>query len=403
MAAPEPPTVRRLYRRRSDRLVAGVAGGLSDHLGVDVLVLRIGFVVTIVLGGLGVLLYAAFWVFVPQEPEGSRPEAGSTSRVQLLAFAGLALAALIVAQLLGFGAGLLWPAAAAVTGAAILWRQADETSRSRWRRLTSRGTHLATTESLPRTAVRYLAGVLLVLIGLSTFLAVHTSLPEARRAVVPVLVVVLGLLLVVGPWVLRAVRQLAEERTARIREHERVELAGRVHDSMLQTLTLIQRRADDPAEVRRLVRYSERELRDWLYAVPQAHATLRSAVAEICAEVEDTYRVTIDVVVVGDHPAIEEAQPLLQALREAVTNAAKHSGTTTLSVYVEVIATQLTAFVRDRGRGFDPDQVPADRYGVRESVVARMQRHGGEAVVRSSPASGTEVQLRLPLRTTAPA
>jgi signal transduction histidine kinase len=130
---------------------------------------------------------------------------------------------------------------------------------------------------------------------------------------------------------------------------------------------------------------------------------LRTAVGDLCAEIEDTYRVTIDVVVVGDHPATEEIQPLLQALREAATNAAKHSGATTLSVYVEVTATQLTAFVRDRGRGFDPDQVPADRFGVRESVVARMQRHGGEAVVRSSPESGTEVRLHLPLRTAAPA
>jgi signal transduction histidine kinase len=398
MAKPASPTPRRLYRRRNGRLVAGVAAGLADHLGVDVLVLRIGFVLTIVLGGLGVFLYAAFWAVVPQETEGAPSTGTPTSRVQLLAFAGLGLVALIAAQLLGFGAGLLWPAAIAVTGAAILWRQADETSRSRWRRLTSRGAWLATTDSPTRTALRYSAGLLLVISGMAAFLAAHGALPHARRAVLPALVVVLGLLLVIGPWMLQALRQLADERTARIREHERVELAGRVHDSMLQTLTLIQRRANDPSEVRRLVRYSERELRGWLYQEPAAQSALRSVVSEICSETEDQYHVAIDVVVVGDQPATEETRPILQALREAATNAAKHAGVSELSVYVEASATELIVFIRDRGRGFDPDNVSEDRYGVRESIVARMARHGGEAAIRSSPTSGTEVQLRLPLQ-----
>jgi signal transduction histidine kinase len=389
---------RRLYRRRTDRLVAGVASGLADHLDVDVMVLRIGFVITIVLGGLGVFLYAAFWAVVPQEAEGVPSAVATTSRVQLLAFAGLGLAALIAAQLLGFGAGLLWPAAIAVTGAAILWRQADENSRSRWRRLTSRGAKLAIDESPTRTVLRYSSGFLLVVAGMATFLATHGAFPHARRAVLPVLVVVLGLLLVIGPWMLQALRQLGDERTARIREHERVELAGRVHDSMLQTLTLIQRRAHDPAEVRRLVRYSERELRGWLYEEPTAQSALRSTVSEICSEIEDQHHVAIDVVVVGDQAATDETRPVLQALREAATNAAKHAGVTQLSVYVEASTTELVVFVRDRGRGFDPDNVADDRYGVRESIVARMARHGGEAVIRSSPTSGTEVRLRLPLQ-----
>jgi signal transduction histidine kinase len=216
-----------------------------------------------------------------------------------------------------------------------------------------------------------------------------------------VLVVVLGVLLVLGPWMLQTLRQVNDERTARIREQERVELAGRVHDSMLQTLTLIQRRANDPDEVRRLVRHSERELRGWLYSPAEQQPTLRAAVGAVCAEIEDEYAVTIDLVVVGEQPMSPAVEPLVQALREAAINAAKHSGTDTFAVYVEAGAADVVGYVRDRGHGFDVDSVAADRYGVRESVVARMQRHGGSAAIRSSEGGGTEVRLTLPLQSAA--
>jgi signal transduction histidine kinase len=293
---------------------------------------------------------------------------------------------LLVAQLLGLGASLVWPAAATVTGAAILWRQADEASRNRWLRR-ARG----------RTAVRYALGIALVLIGMATFLATQNAFPLARRAALPALVVTLGLILVVGPWLLRYWREASEERTARIREHERVELAGRIHDSMLQTLTLIQRRAEDPEEVRRLVRHSERELRDWLYRPAREATSLRDMVSAACAEVEDEYDVTVNLVVVGDQPASPAIEPLVQAMREATVNAAKHSGARDISVYLEAGATALDIFVRDRGKGFKPGAIPEDRYGVRESVIGRMQRHGGEATIKSSRRTGTEVHLHLPL------
>jgi signal transduction histidine kinase len=396
-------STRRLYRRRDGRLVAGVAAGLADHLGVDVLLLRLGFVVTIVLGGLGVLMYGAFWAVVPQAPDDELSRADQPPRGQLVAFAALALAMLVIAQLIGFGGQLLWPAAIAVTGGAILWRQADESRRERWRALTARGTRIATTPSSGRTALRYVAGVALVLIGLVTFLVANGDFTQVRHALLPISVVVLGLVLVIGPWGLQAVSQLNEERNARIREQERVELAGRVHDSMLQTLTLIQRRADDPVEVRRLVRRSQREIRGWLYEDAPAGTTAKSAISQMCAEVEDEYRVTIDLVVVGDRESNVEIQPLLQALREATINAAKHSGQPTIDVYVEITAAELVAFVRDRGTGFDTDGVAADRFGVRESIIARMARHGGEATIRSTAKAGTEVRLTLPLRSTADA
>jgi signal transduction histidine kinase len=377
---------RRLYRRRDGRLVAGVASGLSEHLGIDVQLLRVGFVVSIVLGGLGALLYAAFWVVVPQQGAEDPARAGSGNRLELVAFAALAAAMLLVAQLLGLGASLVWPAAATVTGAAILWRQADEASRNRWLRRARR-----------RTAVRYALGIALVLIGMATFLATQNAFPLARRAALPALVVTLGLILVVGPWLLRYWREASEERTARIREHERVELAGRIHDSMLQTLTLIQRKAEDPEEVRRLVRHSERELRDWLYRPAREATSLRDMVSAACGEVEDEYDVTVNLVVVGDQPASPAIEPLVQAMREATVNAAKHSGVRDISVYLEAGATALDVFIRDRGNGFKPGAIPEDRYGVRESVVGRMQRHGGDATIKSSRRTGTEVHLHLPL------
>ncbi len=397
MGASEPVApVRRLYRQRSGRLVAGVATGLSDHLGVSVLFLRIGFVVSIVLGGLGVLLYAAFWVVVPEAVEdGGRPDPQDSS-LQLLGFAALGAAVLLVGQLFGIGAELLWPAAATVTGAAILWRQADEASRNRWRSVADRQ-RAVLSGARGRTALRYLAGGGLVLAGMGSFLATQNAFPVARRAALPVVVVTLGLLLVLGPWLLRYWREAAEERTARIREHERVELAGRVHDSMLQTLTLINRRADDPEQVRRLVRHSERALRGWLYRPQPAAASFQALVSAACAEVEDEYDVVIDVVAVGDLAAGTTTEPILAAMREAVVNAAKHSGERTISVYAEVGEQDVTVYVRDRGKGFNVKAVPADRFGVRESVVHRMERHGGSATIRSTPKSGTEVQLRLPL------
>lgn len=401
MTSPATPPLRRLYRRRDGRLIAGVTTGLSDHLGIDVNVLRVGFVVSIALGGLGVLLYAGFWVFVPEGfggPSGDehRPVERAGRSVQLIAFAALAGAMLLLAQLLGFGASLLWPAVAMIVGAAILWRQADESSRQRWRTVAGQQRE-AFSQQRAKSAVRYVAGGALVLAGMATFLGTHDAFPLARRAVLPAAVAVLGVALVVGPWLLRYWREAADERTARIREHERVELAGRIHDSMLQTLTLIQRRAGDPDEVRRLVRHSERELRDWLYRPVRPAESLGAMVAAACAEVEDEYDVAINLVIVGEHPASAEVEPVVQAMREAAVNAAKHSGVREISVYVEVGADAVTIFVRDRGKGFDVAAIPDHRYGVRESLIARMQRHGGDATIRSTKKTGTEVKLTLPL------
>ncbi len=200
-----------------------------------------------------------------------------------------------------------------------------------------------------------------------------------------------------GPWGLRLWRDLDAERAARARESERADIAAHLHDSVLQTLALIQRRSDDPVQVARLARAQERDLRDWLYGSgPAGGGTLAAQVKGAAAEVEDRHGVSVDVVVVGDRAEDERTTALVAALREAMVNAVRHGRDPPVQVYVESGPDGVEAFVRDRGPGFDPDAVPADRLGVRESIIARTERHGGTADVRSTPGDGTEVRLTMP-------
>jgi signal transduction histidine kinase len=217
---------------------------------------------------------------------------------------------------------------------------------------------------------------------------------------VAALVVAAGLVLVSSPWWVRMARDLTAERSARIREQERAEVAAHVHDSVLHTLTLIQRHVEDPREVTRLARAQERELRGWLYRpATDAAQDLGAALEAAAAEVEDAHGVAIEVVVVGDCPLDERLAALRDAAREALVNAAKYADGAPVSLYAEVEPEQVTVFVRDRGPGFDPDTVPDDRLGLRQSVRGRMDRNGGRAVVRSSPGDGTEIQLEMPRQT----
>ena len=207
---------------------------------------------------------------------------------------------------------------------------------------------------------------------------------------------VCGLAIVIGPWVYRLASDLSDERAERVRTQERADVAAHLHDSVLQTLALIQKNADDGATVARLARAQERDLRSWLYAGESTdERTVASALRGVSARIEDEYGVSVEVVNVGDCDLDEELRPIVHATGEAVTNAAKHAGTGKVDVYAEITGAAVDVFVRDRGRGFDPDAVPADRYGVRNSIIDRMQRHGGSAEVRSAPGDGTEVRLHL--------
>jgi signal transduction histidine kinase len=223
------------------------------------------------------------------------------------------------------------------------------------------------------------------------------SVTMARDVTVAALLTIAGLGIVVGPWVYRLASDLSDERAERVRTQERADVAAHLHDSVLQTLALIQKNADDATTVARLARAQERDLRSWLYAGESTdERTVASALRGAAARIEDEYAVSVDVVTVGDCDIDEQLRPVVHATGEAVTNAAKHAGTGKIDVYAEITGSAIDVFVRDRGRGFDLDEIPADRYGVRNSIVDRMQRHGGSAEVRSTTGEGTEVRLHLP-------
>jgi signal transduction histidine kinase len=241
-------------------------------------------------------------------------------------------------------------------------------------------------------------GVLL-LAGALTLFAVQTGQAGvARDVLVAGGLGVIGLALTVGPWLFRLASDLTEERAARVRSQERADVAAHLHDSVLQTLALIQKHADDGRTVSRLARAQERDLRTWLYGdTAAADTTVAGALRSAAAEVEDVHGTPVEVVTVGDAPLREDARPVVLAAREAMVNAAKHSGAERIDVYAETSGERLEVFVRDRGLGFDPDAIPDDRLGVRRSIVDRMQRHGGSAMIRSTVGDGTEVRLTMPL------
>jgi signal transduction histidine kinase len=207
--------------------------------------------------------------------------------------------------------------------------------------------------------------------------------------------IVLGVIF--APWIVRLVRSLTHERAQRIRSQERAEVAAHLHDSVLQTLAMVQRRAGDPREVATLARRQERELRAWLADRPRPGqgSRLGAALEAAAAEVEEGHGVPVELVTVGDRDLDEDARGLVAAAKEAMVNAAKFGGGSTVDVYVEVSGDATTVFVRDRGPGFDPSAVAPDRRGLRESIVGRMQRHGGQAVIRSAPGQGTEIELQI--------
>jgi signal transduction histidine kinase len=240
-------------------------------------------------------------------------------------------------------------------------------------------------------------GIALVVAAGIVFLQATGALGAARDVLFAVIAVVVVLGVILAPWIVRLVRSLTEERAARIRSQERAEVAAHLHDSVLQTLAMMQRRAGDPAEVAALARRQERELRAWLSdrPAPGQSARLAGALEAAAADVEEQHGVPVEVVVVGDRDLDAAHEAVVAAAREAMTNAAKFGGGSPVDVYAESSDSRTQVFVRDRGPGFDPDAVPADRRGVRQSIVGRMERHGGRARVTSGAGYGTEVELVL--------
>ena len=394
------PLATRFWRSRTDRVVAGVAGGLGERLAIDSVVVRLAFVVLAAAGGTGLLLYVLLWAVTADSVRASAPVRPDSVQ-KTVAAALVVLGSLLILRALGlwFGDALVWPVALGAFGSAIIWTRSGQASRARWERILSRMPNLPR-DTLASTTVspgRLLLGGLLIAGGMAIFLAANNALAAARSVIAAVAVSLSGLALILGPWMWRLVRQLSEERRERIRVEERGEVAAHLHDSVLQTLALIQR-AEDPREMAALAHRQERELRAWLYRPerPAERDLLSTAIDELADRIELAHRVRVEAVVVGDCPLDPKLRAVVDGCGEALTNAATHSGASQVSVYVEVEEGAITAYVRDQGTGFDPSDVPDDRRGIADSIRGRMERGGGSATIVTAPGRGTEVRLRVP-------
>jgi signal transduction histidine kinase/phage shock protein PspC (stress-responsive transcriptional regulator) len=395
-----------LRRDQERRVIAGVCAGIANRLDLDPLVVRIVFVAATAAGGAGLLLYALGWLVMPAgdatgpvDRSGSRGGRGSVE-------VALGVALLLVAVLLALRAldvwfpdAVVWPLVLIAGGGALLWRQSA-----------TRGAVTADAETYEPDAAEDLRalghgaavvsrvglGIALVIAAGLVFLQATGSLSAARDVVLAVVVVIVVLAVIFAPWILRLVRSLSTERAERIRSQERAEMAAHLHDSVLQTLALMQKRSSDPREVAGLARRQERELRAWLSGrTTAASGRMVGALEQAAGEVEESSGVPVEVVAVGDCDLDPGAEAVVAAAREAMLNAAKFGNGSTVDVFAELANGHKHVFVRDRGPGFDPAAIPGDRRGVRESIIGRMARNGGRAAIHTQPGGGTEVELIL--------
>ena len=380
-----------------------MAIGLADHLGISVQVVRIVFVVLAATNGVGVLAYGLLWTFVPDD--GGHVSWRRTRRrgvASVVATVAVAVTIHAVGGSLGFRT--VWPLTLAVLGALLIWMRADPARRAQWAHDARRFGRFARGSDHGLDIALVAGGVVLVVGGITGFLAAHDALTQARNGALAIGATAFGVALVCGPWLLRLGRDLSRERRARIRGEERAEVAAHVHDSVLQTLTLLQRHAGDEDAVRRLARRQERDLRSWLYGTGPTtdEQTFAAAMATALADVEDAHGVLVELVLVGDAPLDDRLTALVAATREAAVNAARHANVAAIDVYGEVDEKEVTVYVRDRGIGFDPVTVPDDRRGLRDSVHGRIRRAGGDVAVRTAPGEGTEVTLTVPRKKAGP-
>ena len=394
-----------LRRHPEDRLAGGVAAGIAAWRGFSPTTVRIALAVAaFVTAGWAVPLYVLGWLLVPVKGEETSiaTRAKHDSRGVAIALALASLLAVFLFLAGAFNDSVIekygWPQVVSVVGLTLIWRNAPEDEQAGMRRLVA---PLGATGQSARRALKFrIAGsAVLLAVGLGELLSLHGG-TQLLKPLAGFLLVAAALVLLFGPWWLRIARDLMLERQARARAEERADIAAHMHDSVLQTLALIQRRADDPQAVVQLARAQERELRSWLFegrAPGEADiSTFAEGVRQIQRDVEALHGVPVEIVTVADCPLDEHLTALLMAAREATVNAAKWSGAAVVSVYAEVEPDKVNVAVRDRGKGFDPAAVPGDRKGVAESIHGRMSRHGGEATVQSAPGEGTKVTLTMP-------
>jgi len=368
-----PVTFPRPARAERDRVVAGVCSGLADSLDVDATLVRLSFTLLAFASGAGIVAYLGAWALLPApgQPLPSR-------RRRILGAILVVWAVLLALRGLGLSDSLVWPLALVAAGAVLATGGLTLGLGQRWGRL---------------------AAIVLVAAGIAVFVGENTR-GTATTLLSPGAIAA-ALLLVLGPWAWQLARERDAERAERIRTQERADLAARVHDSVLQTLALIQRTPDDPRRAATLARRQERELRAWLYPErqPAAAGTLAEAIESAAAEIEELHGVRVEVVRTGDAALDERVRTLVLAAREAMANAARHSGADEASVFVDAGPSRIAVYVRDRGAGFDPGAVAADRRGIVESIRGRMERVGGTATIVSAPGEGTDVELELPATT----
>ena len=377
------PATRPPLLRPREVSVGGVSAALAAHLGVRTAGIRVAFVALTFAGGAGVLLYGWLWALVPLHPLGSDEQPGVRHRVPMVFGVGvLALWAALVAcgqflQGYGLRATPALVVFAVLAAATVFWNLVfDRTDPGR----------SDAYRAVPRIAI---AGLMLL-----TGAVALVSRPGTANTVIAVGLIVLGIGAIAVPRVVSLWTELMTERTARVRDVQRAEIAAHLHDSVLQTLALIQNRAGASSEVARIARAQERELRDWLFAGEDpATMDLATQLRDAAAAIELDHAVRIDIVTTGE--PVEAAAPIIAAAREAMLNAARHAGGD-VSVYLETSPSAIDVFVRDRGPGVLLDDIPADRLGIRESIIGRMSRAGGSATMRPGVGgSGTEVHLHL--------
>lgn len=377
-------------RASDDRMLAGVAGGLGEAVGARSIYIRAGFVSATLAGGVGIVLYLLGVLIVPEAPPGSERAPRHASRTQLLGLGTMFFSAMLFLQVVGlwFGA-IVWPATLVVFGLAI----AIDTSGVNYERSLE---GITGTAGGRRSWWLVVVGLVMMVAGLVVVLSSLEDLQAMGVLALALIVAIGGFLIVAGPWLWSLIEDLRTERRARIRSEEKAEMAAHLHDSVLQTLALIQR-TDDPKRMVTLARSQERELRSWLFDEGAGDIqTLRGALADAASRVEEAHDVPVSVVVVGESELpTDRRTALVGAATEAMMNAAKHSGADRVSVFAEATNGRVEVFVTDQGAGFDPEGIDTDRRGVAESIRGRMQRHGGSAIIDSEPGVGTEVHLTM--------
>lgn len=374
-------------RSTTDRLLTGVAGGVAERLDIRPIYVRAAFLSAMLAGGIGLIIYVLAALIVPEATQ--EPEPSATTLQQKLGIGAMFVAGMLFFQGIGLWFGpVTWPVVLVLFGLAL----AIDTSGFNYEQ---------SLEGVMDTSRRpwwlVLAGLGMMVAGLAFVLSSLDALESAGALVIAVILTFVGFLIVGGPWLWSLVEDLGTERRARIRSDERAEMAAHLHDSVLQSLALIQR-TDDPKKMVTLARAQERDLRAWLYN-PDAsdEDTLRGALGAAATRAEEAHDIPVSVVVVGDAELQQDSQrALVGAAAEAMMNAARHSGADKVSVFAEATPESTEVFITDQGGGFDPDGITGDRKGIAESIHGRMDRHGGTATIDSTRAVGTEVHLTMP-------